>query len=602
MLVGMKLDELVANDRTYNEEVDISVGRMPLTEMLRNIAKVSKVNLSVKGAENIMVTCNFSRAKIRDLIFFLCQEYNLDIEVVGNIVSISPVPPEEPMPPDSKVTYEAQRMFLSYDLIGDRLVDVGKKITQVSGINLIIPPALYPRQVSGFVENMPFDDAVVTLASVNGLEIFKNRSDTWEIAAPPDNEGTQSQVPMSARRASNELEVDSLGYISAHIARGNVRDIIIELCERLGYNYFFVSPLDHQASIYLREVEFETLLGVLLAGTQYSYYRENGIYIFGTSTANNPGLFSVRVIPLHYRSVNTLEEVIPENLRSGLQIKQFPDLNSIIACGDQRSVTRVETFLRSIDRRVPLVTIEVIIVDVNKTNIQEAGISTGLNSSNQGPTSGTVTGTGGLSMTLNSSSVNNLLNSFSGFGSVKLGKVSSDFYMSLRFLEDEEFIEIRSTPKLSTLNGHEATLTSGEKRYYKEVTNTYMGTQNPVLTDSFVWKDVEANFSLSITPYVSEDEHITLDIEIEQTEFTTVTTSEDDGPPGTSTRSFKSQVRVQNEEMVLLGGIDRNERLKGSGGLPFIARIPVLKWIFGNSRNNKTDQQLSIFIKPTIID
>ncbi len=112
--------------------------------------------------------------------------------------------------------------------------------------------------------------------------------------------------------------------------------------------------------------------------------------------------------------------------------------------------------------------------------------------------------------------------------------------------------------------------------------------------------DVEANMSIKITPFVSEDQHITLDIEIEQTEFTDQAANE--APPGTATRSFKSLIRVQNEEMVLLGGIERNSTNKSSGGIPFVARIPVLKWIFGSATDNKTDNKLSIFIKPTIIE
>lgn len=53
--------------------------------------------------------------------------------------------------------------------------------------------------------------------------------------------------------------------------------------------------------------------------------------------------------------------MIPDNLKKGVQIAAFGDLNSIIASGDQRQVARVEQFLRSIDKTVPLITIEVMI-------------------------------------------------------------------------------------------------------------------------------------------------------------------------------------------------------------------------------------------------
>ena len=91
-----------------------------------------------------------------------------------------------------------------------------------------------------------------------------------------------------------------------------------------------------------------------------------------------------------------------------------------------------------------------------------------------------------------------------------------------------------------------------------------------------------------------------MEIEITQTEFTA--REEKNAPPGTATRSFKSIVKVCNEEMVLLGGIDRNSREKTSRGLPFIAREPVLKWLFGRHKHNKIERRLNIFIKPTVIE
>jgi hypothetical protein len=106
-------------------------------------------------------------------------------------------------------------------------------------------------------------------------------------------------------------------------------------------------------------------------------------------------------------------------------------------------------------------------------------------------------------------------------------------------LEEDGVVRLLSTPKLSTLNGHEATLTSGETQYYKEVQNNYYGTQNPISSESYQWKSVDANLSIKVTPYVSEDRQITLEIEFEQTEFTD--RNVEDAPPGTATRSFKSR-------------------------------------------------------------
>ena len=150
---------------------------------------------------------------------------------------------------------------------------------------------------------------------------------------------------------------------------------------------------------------------------------------------------------------------------------------------------------------------EIIIADVQRSNIREMGIGGGVGTSPV-QTSGTLGP--GLDMTYSAGAVNNLLRRIQG--TVNLGRVSPNFYLSLQALEENGTVRLQSTPKLSTLNGHEATLTSGETQYYKEVQNNYYGTQNPISSESYQWKSVDANLSIKVTPHVSTDRQITLEI------------------------------------------------------------------------------------------
>ena len=599
-LVRARLDTLILRDTTYLSEVDLSVGQVSLAELLRSVAQVGGVNLSVQDGANLLVSCNFSRARIADLILFLCEQYGLDIRVVGNIVSIFPYQAPIAPPPVPSIVYNRADSTLSYDLIAVPLRDVARRLTDSSGVNLIVPQTLYDRPISGYVSSMPFSEALRVLAEINKLEVAPVKgSGAWMFAESiPVGGGQTSTVQNYVRRrqfAPAQLAIDSMGRITAMIDRGNIYDIILDVCEQLKLDYFFITPVNAQTCIYLKNTDVKTLIDLLLTGTAYTYYEEGGVYMFGE--AKREGLFSTRIIPMRYRTVDKLIDVIPENLKKGVQIAAFGDLNSMIASGDQRHVARVEQFLHEIDKTVPLITIEVMIVDASKDVILEAGLGLGVGTS---PTQTSGTLSPGIDMTLGSGAVNNLVDKVNGLGIIRLGKVTPNFYASLKAMEENGTIELRSTPKLSTLNGHEAVLSSGEMQYYKETNNTYMGTQNPVQSTSYVWKSVEANMTLSITPYVSEDGHITMTIDLSQSEFTDRT--EKEAPPGTTTRSFRSMVRVRNEEMVLLGGIDRQSHEKSSQGLPFIARIPVLKWIFGMHKNNKQERRLNVFIKPTVIE
>lgn len=598
--VRARLDTLILRDTTYLSEVDLSVGQVSLSELLRSVAQVGGVNLSVQDGANLLVSCNFSRARIADLILFLCEQYGLDIRVVGNIVSIFPYQAPIAPPPVPLIVYNRADSTLSYDLIAVPLREVARRLTDSSGVNLIVPQTLYDRPISGYVSSMPFSEALSVLAEINKLEVAPVKgSGAWMFAESiPVGGGQTSTVQNYVRRrqfAPAQLAIDSMGRITAMIDRGNIYDIILDVCEQLKLDYFFITPVNAQTCIYLKNTDVKTLFDLLLTGTAYTYYEEGGVYMFGE--AKREGIFSTRIIPMRYRTVDKLIDVIPENLKKGVQIAAFGDLNSMIASGDQRHVARVEQFLHEIDKTVPLITIEVMIVDASKDVILEAGLGLGVGTS---PTQTSGTLSPGIDMTLGSGAVNNLVDKVNGLGIIRLGKVTPNFYASLKAMEENGTIELRSTPKLSTLNGHEAVLSSGEMQYYKETNNTYMGTQNPVQSTSYVWKSVEANMTLSITPYVSEDGHITMTIDLSQSEFTDRT--EKEAPPGTTTRSFRSMVRVRNEEMVLLGGIDRQSHEKSSQGLPFIARIPVLKWIFGMHKNNKQERRLNVFIKPTVIE
>ncbi len=596
-----KLSELAQAYPVYATEVDISVGRQPLSELLRSVARAAGVNLSVRGVEGIEATCNFSRAKITDLLYFLCREYDLDLDVMGNIVAITPVVETPPPPKEPGVFHRIAGNRLSFDLANDRLADVTKKITGMTGTNFIVPQELSERRLSGYVSDMPLDEAIGALAAMNGLEAERDGRRVWYLSAvgtPESNEISAGHAQGYRRRtpfSPDELSIDSLGLITAQIARGSIQDIIVDLCEQLRLNYYFVTPVQGQTNVWVRGVDFETLLDVMLLGSEFSYHIDEEIYIFGGAGQESLPV-AVEVIEMRYRSAAKLSDIIPKEFSNGVQIQEFHDLNSVILSGEARGVSRVKAFLRSIDRRVPLVTIEVMIVDATKQRIMEIGLDAGFGKT--GVTSGgSLTG---VDVVLNANSVNRLINSLNGFGSVNLGTVNEGFYLGLQFLEDNGIIEMQSTPKLSTLNGHEATLTSGETRYYKEMANNYYGSQITVATESYIWKPIEANLEIKITPWVSEDGHITLDISIDQTEFTA--REETEAPPGTATRSFKSLIRVQNEDMVLLGGIDQNMREKSNRGLPWIARVPVLKWFFGKSKDNKSEHRLNVFIKPTLVE
>ena len=99
---------------------------------------------------------------------------------------------------------------------------------------------------------------------------------------------------------------------------------------------------------------------------------------------------------------------------------------------------------------------------------------------------------------------------------------------------------------------------------------------------------------MTITPIVSGDEQVTLSIDYTQSGFTGKIS--ETAPPGTQTKTFKSMIRVKNGEMILLGGLEEKSKDKSGSGIPFLSRIPIIKFFF-SSRSEKKEKSKSELIE-----
>jgi type IV pilus assembly protein PilQ len=200
---------------------------------------------------------------------------------------------------------------------------------------------------------------------------------------------------------------------------------------------------------------------------------------------------------------------------------------------------------------------------------------------------------------LNSNSINNLIESFNGYGILNLGKVTPNFYFNINALETQGVLRVKSTPKLATLNGHEATMTIGNTEYYVEERNTVTANTSTTSQSSRIYKSVTADLSVTIKPLVSGDDQITMEISVSQSDFTAKI--EPGAPPGQVSRDFTSMIRVKDQEMILLGGLEEKSIRESGRGVPFLSRIPIIKWLFSSRSREKSKTKLNIFIKPTVI-
>lgn len=622
-----RLKELSNQIPGLKQPIDFSVSGVSLQEFLRGMAETNSININVDPSIDVKIYNNFSNESVLNVLLFICKEYSLDIRNVGSILSVVRyVPPvaEKPAPKAKEflVTYSAYSDLLTLDLKNDSLDAVAKKITQVTKKNVILASGVRGHLVSGYVEDMPFEGALQKIAFANKLKMSKT-TDNFYVLQPLDetedplnivteaknkkkpkknNQGNNTNGGMNTMgqgtaEASLDVEItgDSLGpkLINLEAISTPINEIIKTVAEELKASYYLYSEVKGNATIRVNNVTFDQLLTNLLNGTDYTYRKESNVFLIGERKLE--GLRAYKVVQLHFRSLESVQETIPSELKKGVEVKEFKELNSILLSGSLPQINEIEAFVRQVDKVVPMVLIEVIMMDVRKSKSVSTGISAGIDSSAK--TGGSIFP--GLDATFSSKSINNFL-SFVGVNNLfNIGKVSPSFYVKLKAMEDNSNVEVRSMPKLSTLNGHDANLSIGSTRYYYVETQNTLGTLTTSTIKTKQWNPVEANLSINFKPMVSGDDQVTMEVNVNISDFLENTSN--DAPPASSKSQFKSIIRVKNEDMVILGGLERTQKSDGGSGVPILSRIPIIKWLFSSRTRSKSKIVSVVFIKPTII-
>lgn len=603
--IHKQLEGIVSQNAGLNNPVDLSVDGISVQEFLKGLAMNNDINISINDGVNEILSTNFTGVKVIDVITFICVQYNLELDFIGNIIIIKRMKPEEKKTEPYKakipeINWNEADSTLSCDLNGDTLNYVVKAITQKSGINVIASPELRNKALHAYLKNVPIQQAMDKIAYANGFVCTKSGKGYIELAAslPVANNDNKNKGKGNKNNEENnpDLEVvlnpDSSLNINAN--NQNVADIINEMSRKSNVPCFILGDIKEKTSLSLKSMPFRKVLDGLLSGTSFSYNYQGGTYIIGDN--NNAMLKGCEVVQLQHRTVIELTKSIPDVLKQNITIQEFPELNSIILCGVSKNVSTLKDFILQLDKSVPQVLIEVIIVEQNTNHSVKTGIKAGLKDKPDA-TSGQIYP--GIDMKLDANAINSIISGINSFGVVNLGKVTPSFYVSLSALESNGNINIHSTPRLSTLNSMEAKMIIGNTEYYLEETNNVIGSQNPQNIITNQYKSVEAQFSLTIKPIVQGDDQITLKITVEQSDFTTRISQS--APPGKVTRTFNSTIRVKNQEMILLGGLEEKTTTDNGDGLPVISRIPVLKWFVSSRMKEKSKKKLNIFIKPTII-
>ncbi len=366
---------------------------------------------------------------------------------------------------------------------------------------------------------------------------------------------------------------------------------------------------------------------VVVTADEMSVERVRKLVAYFDSPLEQSG--NVRVVYLEYADATETSEVLTrvmQNMarleaggsqRSGGEstIEADAGTNSLIITADTDEMAALESVIARLDIRRAQVLIEAIIVEMEMTEGQELGLQWlfandsgfyGGNISNSNAQQRRNAALAGAilpddgSEIIDTRGVAGALASIPG-STLGWGMVDESLTMTviLNALETQGNANILSTPSLLTLDNEEAFITVGQEVPF--VTGSYTnsgsanGAQNPFQTI----ERQSVGITLKVTPQINEGDSVVLDIVQEVSSISAQILAASDVI--TNERKIETKVLANDSDILVLGGLVKDDIQDSTQGIPLLSDIPLLGRLFRNDVVTVTKSNLLVFIRPTII-
>ncbi|NQY88544.1 MAG: type IV pilus secretin PilQ family protein [Colwellia sp.] len=270
--------------------------------------------------------------------------------------------------------------------------------------------------------------------------------------------------------------------------------------------------------------------------------------------------------------------------------------NTLLIRDTAKSIEDIKRMVNILDIPVRQVIIEARMVTVKDNINEELGIRWGITDTDgQYATSGSLDGANsanaGLVPTLaDRLNVNLPVTSPAGALAFQVARLADGTILDLELsaMEKENKGEIIASPRITTANQKEAYIEQGVEIPYQEASSS----------GATATQFKKAVLSLTVTPHITPDNKIILDLVITQD---TVSDVQSGQAPAIDTQRIGTQVLVNNGETIVLGGIYQQAIISTVSKVPILGDIPYLGWLFRNTSQFNEKKELLIFVTPRIV-
>lgn len=282
------------------------------------------------------------------------------------------------------------------------------------------------------------------------------------------------------------------------------------------------------------------------------------------------------------QAASTLKTILDIN-----RIQTTPEQRSLTLRGTPDQMVLAQRLLADIDKPRAEVMIEIAVLEVSKSKVLSLGVNPPTSvSAALVPIGSSSTGASGSQFTL--SSLANLTSD---------NVVVSIPGVSLTALMSDSNTKVLQKPQLRAMDSEKATLKIGDR--IPIATGSFQSGLSSGVNTQFTYIDVGVN--VDIIPYVHANREVTLKISFEISTVTGQQTISGVTEPTIGQRRIEHQARLADGEVNLIGGILQDTESHSLSGYPWLTKIPLLKYLFGQDNKNRQQSEIVFAITPHII-
>ena len=308
-----------------------------------------------------------------------------------------------------------------------------------------------------------------------------------------------------------------------------------------------------------------------------------------------------RTIKLHFAKASEVMKSLTTgsgSLLSPAGSIAFDDRSNLLIIQDEaKSVKNMAKLIAELDKPIEQIAIEARIVTITDESLKELGVRWGIfaPTENAYRVSGSLEAAGFTNLTENLN-VNFAANTTpAGSIALQVAKINGRLLdLELTALERENNVEIIASPRLLTTNKKSASIKQGTEIPYV-VTNGKNDTQSVEFR--------EAVLGLEVTPHISKNNNILLDLLVSQNSLGNRVSygQQNNEVVSIDKQEINTQVFAKDGETIVLGGVFHDTISKGVDKVPVLGDIPLVKRLFSKESERHQKRELVIFVTPHIL-